>query len=79
MTIKELIEHLQQLDPNLYVFVDGYERGYDEFTITDEKEIALNVNRAWYYGHHEGINEGIITNKNKDKHRVVKGIILKRK
>ena len=30
MTVKELIEQLQQLDPDLHVFVRGYEGGYDD-------------------------------------------------
>ena len=29
MTVKELIEQLQTLDPDLHVFVRGYEGGYD--------------------------------------------------
>ncbi len=29
MTVKELIEQLIQLDPDLHVFTQGYEGGYD--------------------------------------------------
>jgi hypothetical protein len=35
MIVKELIEQLQQLDPELLVFVDGYEGGYDDVTISE--------------------------------------------
>jgi hypothetical protein len=71
MTVKELIEQLQQLDPELHVFVDGYEGGYDDVTISEVKEIALSVYKEWWYGQHENFDETKhITNT------VVKGIIL---
>jgi hypothetical protein len=33
MTVKELIEQLQQLDPDLRVFTRGYEGGYEDADI----------------------------------------------
>ena len=30
MTVKELIEQLQTLDPDLHVFTNGYEGGYED-------------------------------------------------
>ena len=74
MTVKELIEQLQQLDPELHVFVDGYEGGYDDVAISEVKDIALDANdttKDWWYGKHDNFDE----NKHIDN-IVVKGIIL---
>jgi hypothetical protein len=71
MKVKELIEKLQQLDPELHVFVDGYEGGYDDVGISEVKNIALDVHEEWYYGKHDNFDE--------DRHiynTVVKGVIL---
>ncbi len=74
MTVKELIEQLQQLDPELRVFVRGYEGGYDDAgPISGVVEMALDFHDEWYYGNHEttdyyGANNG--------DHTIVKGIIL---
>ena len=74
MTVKELIEKLQTLDPNLRVFVSGYEGGYnDAGPISSVKEIALDFHDEWYYGNHEdadysGVREG--------NYIIVKGVIL---
>ena len=71
MIVKELIEQLQQLDPELHVFVDGYEGGYDDVVISEVKDIALNVNNDWWYGVNDNYDETKhITNT------VVKGIVL---
>ena len=71
MTVKELIEQLQQLDPELHVFVDGYEGGYEDVVISEVKDIALNVNNDWWYG----VNDNYDETKHIDN-TVVKGIIL---
>jgi hypothetical protein len=67
MTVKELIEHLQTLDPELRVFTRGYEGGYEDagapVTI---RNFILNYHEQWYYGPHE------IT----DEYSDIKGIIL---
>jgi hypothetical protein len=74
MTVKELIEQLQQLDPDLHVFVQGYEGGYDYAgPIGDVKEIALNYHDEWYYGKHEDVNYFDIENGD---YTIVKGIVL---
>jgi hypothetical protein len=71
MIVKELIEQLQQLDPELLVFVDGYEGGYDDVVISEVKDIALDVNNDWWYGVNDNYDETKhITNT------VVKGIVL---
>jgi hypothetical protein len=74
MTVQELIEQLQMLDPDLHVFVRGYEGGYNDVgPIIEDKEFALDFHDEWYYGDHEvadypGVEEGNYT--------IVKGIIL---
>lgn len=72
MTVKELIQQLQQLDPNLHVFTRGYEGGYCDINGFESKEVALDVNTAWYYGPHE---EAKLV-PNSSLHVVVKGVIL---
>jgi len=75
MKIKQLIEHLSKLDPELYIFVPGYEGGVDYVSIEGGvKEFALDVNEVWYYGKH-----ALVVNEDKEKfinHQIVKGIIL---
>ena len=78
MTVKELIEQLQTLDPDLHVFVRGYEGGYDYAgPVTDPNEFALDFHDEWYYGKHEtahetadyyGVEEGY--------YKIVKGVVL---
>jgi hypothetical protein len=53
MKVKELIERLQQLDPELMVVRSGYEGGVSEVKNVDIEPIALHVNTPWYYGEHE--------------------------
>jgi hypothetical protein len=53
MKIKELIEKLQAFDPELEVYVDGYENGYDTPQEPFQSPIRLNVHDEWYYGAHE--------------------------
>jgi hypothetical protein len=52
MKVKELIELLQQLDPEQIVVVDGYETGYDEvkeiYRVENLKR--LPDNKAYYDG-----------------------------
>ena len=63
MIIKELIETLSTLDPNLRVVTLGYEGGYDDIEWPIGKnspnviDLALHVNPAWYYGNHEMVSE----------------------
>jgi hypothetical protein len=53
MKVKELIERLQALDPELEVMRNGYEGGVENVTLLDIESVALNVFTAWYYGSHE--------------------------
>jgi hypothetical protein len=74
MTVKELIEQLTELDPELHVFVNGYEGGYHYADISEPKNISLNWNTEWYYGPHE-LTENI-REEFRPNHEQVKGIVL---
>lgn len=54
MTAKELIEKLKTVDPDVYVFIKGYEGGYDYIAFDPEiKDIQLDVHEEWYLGRHD--------------------------
>lgn len=57
MKVKDLIEQLKVLDPELMVVRPGYEGGVTEVDHLNVILIALNVNEEWYYGEHEQIDE----------------------
>jgi hypothetical protein len=79
MIVKELIEYLQTIDPELKVFVKGYEAGYNDVNTIDHEEMVLNVNGVWYYGKHELLRNMEKKDKILDKesnHNSVKGIII---
>ena len=73
MTAQQLIEKLQQIDPETRVFVPGYEGGYNDATMSNIQDIALDVHDAWYYGTHEDAASELAKDKNKV---IVKGIVL---
>ena len=75
MTVKELIEQLQTLDPETYVFIVGYEGGFNDIVVSKEVEIALDYHGQWYYGKHEEV-DNIYYVPDKTKYTIVKGIIL---
>ncbi len=60
MTVDELIQLLAKHPPDLRVMVQGYEDGFDDLEAgCVVKGVAtLNVNSAWYYGHHEEVLPG---------------------
>ena len=74
MKVKELIEALSQLDPELMVVVAGYEGGVDEIDKFEMCDIELDVNTEWYYGKHEVLEKGEEP-QNKDS-TIVKGVRL---
>ena len=81
MTVKELIEKLQSLEPELPIFVNGYEGGCDDLTDIKEIEVVRDVNSAkkWYYGSHEKISdlhEDVIETFVKKGKLRVKGLIF---
>ena len=74
MKVKELIETLSQLDPELMVVIGGYEGGLNEVSRYKLCNIELNVNTEEYYGRHESLEKGEEP-KNKDS-TIVKGVVL---
>ena len=76
MKVKELIEKLSQLDSELMVVVRGYEGGVNEVTHCELCNVALNVNKEWYYGKHETLYDNELK-KVKDRNlTIVKGVCL---
>jgi hypothetical protein len=74
MTAKQLIETLQQIDPETRIFVAGYEGGYDDLvTISNIQDIALDVHSDWFYGTHEDADHSYYKVEGKT---IVKGIVL---
>ena len=79
MIVKELIEYLQTIDPELKVFVKGYEAGYNDVNNINYEEMVLNMNNIWYYGKHELLRNMEKKDKILDKesnYNSVKGIII---
>jgi hypothetical protein len=75
MTVKELIEKLQTLDPNLHVFTDGYEGGFHFAEVsTKVNTFCLRVNEEWYYGPHE-LTERVYEEE-RSNYEQVKGVVL---
>lgn len=73
MTVKELLEKLSELDPELHVFVPGYEGGYHYAKISNVQTVCLDVNTEWYYGPHDTRDNCRL---DPDSYEQVKGIIL---
>ena len=71
MTAQQLIEKLQQFDPEMRIFVDGYEGGYNDANVSEIRDIALDVHTDWYYGAHEDAASDLAKGK-----VIVKGIVL---
>ena len=75
MTVKELIEELEKINPELHVFTKGYEGGFEDVKIDGKIfEVALNYNTDWYYGKHQPIN--MVHKDTLTKYETAKGIIL---
>ena len=74
MKVKELIEALSQMNPELMVVIGGYEGGVNEIKKYKLCNIELNVNTEEYYGKHEVLEKGEEPEK-KDS-TIVKGVRL---
>ena len=75
MTVKELIDILDRLDPETHVFVDGYEGGLNYARIKGPvTDVMLDVHSEWWYGKHAYATEGI--KKTRPNNKIVKGIVL---
>ena len=57
MKVKELIQRLQEYDPETMVVVHGYEGGVNACSSLQEEHIKLGVNSEWYYGNHEIVHD----------------------
>lgn len=79
MKVKELIEQLQSLDPELEVFIPGYEGGYESVSdkISEPQDFILNWYADWYYGPHELFrNVDAYDIELQENQKIVKGIVL---
>lgn len=56
MRVRDLIERLQGLDPDLMVVRPGYEGGYKDVSEIKVTELVLNYNNSPYYGPHEEVS-----------------------
>ena len=75
MTVQELINTLNKLDPNALLFRPGYEGGFDDVRSEPvEVEMVLNSHDEWYYGSHEQVE--CFDAKALEGKTVVKGYIL---
>jgi hypothetical protein len=76
MKVKELIEKLSQLDPELMVVIRGYEGGVDEVSNYGLCNIWLNANDEWYYGRHETLSNNQLEEVKDRNLTIVKGVQL---
>ena len=55
MKVKELIKELSKLDPDLNVYVSGYEGGYVDVEGVSKDRMVRDYHRTeeWWYGSHE--------------------------
>jgi hypothetical protein len=71
MVVRELIEKLKVLDPELRVFTKGYEGGYEDASFNDTiSNFELDYYKEWWNGPHEMLHEEY------PNEQTVKGIVL---
>jgi hypothetical protein len=58
MKVKELIEQLQTMPPEMLLVVPGYEGGLNELGRCSRIKILLDQHDEWYYGRHEEDKNG---------------------
>lgn len=63
MLIRELMEDLSQLDPDLRVVVAGYEGGFNDIQQIKTCTLRLNVHSDWYYGSHADVADQHISDR----------------
>ena len=76
MTVAELIEKLNELDPALEVYVKGYEGGYDDVEQIKPITVCKNYHIDWYYGKHEDIAQTNMSPADLLAYQIAKGIVL---
>jgi hypothetical protein len=62
MKVKELIERLKTLDPEMLVLVDGYEGGYAAPVAADLIKVSGPYERPRYYGEYEDAKKDDLLN-----------------
>ena len=78
MTVQQLIDNLSTIEnkDSIVIMTNGYEGGYNDISvrIPEPVAMALDVNKEWYYGRHEKVDDMYdATNSN---YKVVKAIVL---
>lgn len=53
MTVGELIEELKKYHSDDLVLVEGYEGGFSDISVAQERTVRLNQYKEEYYGPHE--------------------------
>jgi hypothetical protein len=76
MTVAELIEQLSELDPNLEVYIRGYEGGLDDVVKYEHVTVCKNYNSEWYYGKHEEISQTTKSPADLSAYQMANGIVL---
>ncbi len=77
MKISKLIEQLNQLDPELEVYIEGYEGGYDDLRKMEHIEVCRDFyTEEWTYGNHEDFNAVRKGPANPFRYDIAKGIVL---
>ena len=75
MKVKELIEILSTVNPELHVFIKGYEGGYNDCTGIKEITVGLNVYHEEWNGKHENaMNKSVFDTSD---YELVEGITFK--
>lgn len=80
MRVIDLIERLQQFDPELPVLVEGYEGGCNDMGNVFEIDIIRDANSEWYYGAHEKVKdlaENVIQDFAKEGKFPTKGLLIR--
>jgi len=77
MKVKDLIQELQKLDPELLVVVAGYEGGVDELKNITQYKIELDTYKDWaFFGDHAALED--IEDRYSLSSTVVDGVKLER-
>jgi len=75
VTVQDLIIKLEKLDPEIRVFVKGYEDGYEDVHLSEQVlDFVEDYHDEWYYGPHELLKE--CRGNNITNYKTVKGIVL---
>lgn len=62
MTVRELINRLNNEDPDMLVLVDGYESGYDEINSINIENVSGPKKTDWWDGEYDKCKENDLLN-----------------